>query len=117
MPFFQHWKKPNSYMRSLLMPTLLFLGLICFFYFGATQTQTAADQESLKYLENAVNRATIQCYAIEGMYPPDLAYLEENYGILVDHNKYIVHYVVFASNILPEITILDLSSYGGAPSE
>lgn len=111
------WKTSNIYIRTMLLPFILFLGLIAFLYFGASQTQAAANKENLKYLENAVQRATVQCYAIEGMYPPDIAYLEKNYGIIVDHKKYIIHYEVFASNILPDITILDLSDYGGGPLE
>ena len=113
MPFYKRWKKSHAYIRAMMLPLVLFLGLMGFFYFGASQTQAAANQESLKYLKNAVQRATVQCYAIEGMYPPDSAYLEKNYGVIVDHKKYIVHYEVFASNIMPDITILDISGYGG----
>ena len=107
------WKTSNVYIRNMLLPLILFLGLIGFLYFGVSQTKAAANKESLKYLENAIQRATVQCYAIEGMYPPDIAYLEKNYGIIVDHKKYAVHYEVFAANILPDITVLDLSGFGG----
>ena len=51
-------------------------------------------------------RACIQCYAIEGRYPPSVEYLEENYGIQIDHDKYNVFYDGFASNIMPEITVI-----------
>jgi len=42
------------------------------------------------------------------MYPPDVAYLEDNYGVVINHDKYIVHYDVFAGNILPNITVISL---------
>ncbi len=101
------WKKSNDYIKKLILPLIIFAGLLIFFYLGAVQTQAAADKESLIFLEKAVIRATVQCYAIEGMYPPDVEYLEKNYGIVVDDNKFIVHYEVFASNILPDITVLE----------
>lgn len=56
--------------------------------------------------EKAITRACIQCYAIEGRYPPSVEYLEENYGIQIDHDKYNVFYDGFASNIMPEITVI-----------
>ena len=43
--------------------------------------------------------------AIEGRYPPSVEYLEENYGILIDRDKYDVFYSGFASNFMPDITV------------
>ena len=63
----------------------------------------ARDQETLK---KAIARASVQCYAIEGRYPPSVEYLEENYGVQIDHDKYNVFYDGFASNIMPEITVI-----------
>ena len=48
----------------------------------------------------------MQCYAIEGRYLPSVEYLEENYRVQIDHNKYNVFYDGFVSNIMPEITVL-----------
>lgn len=51
----------------------------------------------------------MHCYAIEGQYPESVAYLEENYGLRIDHDRYIVHYDIFADNIMPEITVFSLA--------
>ncbi len=64
------------------------------------------DGERLLQLENAIHRAAVSCYAIEGFYPADVDYLVENYGLMIDESKYTVFYDAFASNILPEITVL-----------
>lgn len=64
-----------------------------------------SNEESYKILSDAIIRSAVQCYAIEGFYPPDIEYLEENYGLLVDHDKYVVSYSVFASNIIPEVIV------------
>lgn len=64
-----------------------------------------SDAESFKILSDAIIRSAVQCYAIEGFYPPNIEYLEENYGLLVDHDKYFISYSVFASNIIPEVDL------------
>ena len=45
------------------------------------------------------------CSAAEGAYPEELSYLEENYGITVNEEKYTVHYSFAGSNISPEVTV------------
>ena len=49
------------------------------------------------------------CYAAEGIYPPDLDYLEEHYGLQIDRDRYTVFYQIFASNLMPDITVLEQS--------
>jgi hypothetical protein len=49
----------------------------------------------------------VSCYALEGQYPPDIAYLQEQYGLQIDMDRYMVHYEVFAENIMPDITVLE----------
>lgn len=58
-------------------------------------------------LEETVMKYAIQCYASEGSYPPNLEYLSEHYGLILDYDHYIYDYEIFASNIMPNITILD----------
>ena len=49
----------------------------------------------------------MQCYAVEGSYPASLDYLEENYGLLVNHDRFIVTYEAFASNLMPQVNVLE----------
>ena len=58
-------------------------------------------------LEEAVRRSAVACYAAEGAYPPDVEYLEEHYGLQVDRERYAVKYEVIASNLMPDITVLE----------
>ena len=64
-----------------------------------------AEQGKIK-LENAIRRSAVACYAAEGAYPPDVDYLIEHYGLSVDESRYIVHYDIFAENLMPDITVL-----------
>ena len=56
--------------------------------------------------EDALLRTAVACYSVEGVYPADVAYLQENYGLRYDTDTFILQYDAFAENILPEIRVL-----------
>lgn len=86
----------------------LLLGLlIVFVLIGVYSAASNSSSEGLKNTEKAIHRALVQCYAIEGAYPPDVAYLEENYGVLIDHDKYFVYYDAYARNIIPDVIVTE----------
>jgi hypothetical protein len=53
----------------------------------------------------AIERSVMQCYALEGAYPPDLEYLEQYYGLILDEQRYVYQYEIVASNIHPIIGV------------
>ena len=63
-------------------------------------------ENALVLLEDALRRAAVACYCVEGAYPPDLKYLEERYGIQIDRQRYTVSYVPVAENLMPDITVI-----------
>lgn len=104
-----HNAKTDHFWKGMIVSILIFVGLLIFLSVGIGNISSASEAESRQILQDAVLRATVQCYAIEGMYPPDVKYLEDNYGLSFDRDRFIVHYEVFAGNILPDITVIDLS--------
>lgn len=62
--------------------------------------------ESRAAIRDAVLRAAMECYAVEGTYPQSLEYLETHYGLAVNHRDYIVTYDVFAGNLPPDVQVL-----------
>ena len=60
----------------------------------------------MESLETAIERSIAQCYAVEGSYPSDVAYLADHYGLTYDQNKFVVHYTYIGSNIYPEYVVL-----------
>ncbi len=64
----------------------------------------ASDKQQL---ENALTRACVACFAAEGRYPEDLSYLETHYGIRINPKLYTVKYEMIASNLMPDITVLE----------
>lgn len=65
------------------------------------------DEQAAAALRQAVVDAAVQCYAVEGKYPESLDVLEQEYGVQINHARFIVTYDVFASNQLPDITVLE----------
>ena len=62
--------------------------------------------EDLQQLEQALHRTAVACYAAEGVYPADVAYMREHYGLTYDESRYVVHYKLVASNIMPAIDVM-----------
>ena len=63
------------------------------------------DESSALAIREAVQRSALQCYAVEGVYPPDLQYLEDNYGLQVNQEDFYVTYDAFASNLPPTVRV------------
>ena len=89
----------------LLVPAALLA--LSMFMTGLFNLETDRQSEGKRQLEDAVRRSAVACYAAEGIYPPNLEYLEEHYGIQVDRERYTVVYEVFASNLMPDVTVLE----------
>lgn len=64
-------------------------------------------EEGAAAIREAVRRSAQQCYAVEGVYPPDLRYLQDNYGLAVNTEDYYVVYDCFASNLPPTIRVIE----------
>ena len=72
-----------------------------------SKTDESNNAEGLRILEDSLHRAVVMNYAIEGRYPQSLDHIVRNFGIHIDETRFIVHYTIFASNILPTITVIE----------
>ena len=61
--------------------------------------------ESAAAIREAIRRSALQCYAVEGVYPPNLQYLQDNYGLQVNTEDFYVTYDAFASNLPPTVLV------------
>lgn len=102
----KNWKRRGGWI-SLVLGVALFAAAAWAVSFGVEQTAEASDAEGLLLAERAVRRAAVSCYAAEGAYPNSYTYLKEHYGVAVDEDRYTVFYEVFASNLMPEITVVE----------
>ena len=92
--------------RNILTFLFIFAVLMCFLSAFSTLGQDHSVQDK-QQLETALTRSAVACYAAEGRYPSDLQYLEENYGVQVNKELYTVKYEFIASNLMPDITVLE----------
>ena len=99
-------KKIKRPLWGYLTPVLILVACLYLLLVGTGQIATRTKSEQLDVLTQAIERASVQCYAIEGRYPPSVEYLEEHYGLFIDHDKYNVFYSGWASNIMPDITVI-----------
>ena len=86
----------------------MFAAIVVMILDGLGTTANVSHAEELRMLENNIMRAVVCCYAVEGSYPDSIGYLQENYGVRVDDSKFVVHYNIFASNIMPDIDIREV---------
>ena len=57
-------------------------------------------------VRESVVAAAMQCAAVEGSYPSSLSHLEQHYGLVINHDDYIVNYEWLADNIPPSVTVV-----------
>ena len=92
---------------SILLAPVGFLAAVLWLVKAVYDMASGQDGEALQQLEESLRRSAVACYAAEGVYPPDLAYLEEHYGVQIDEKRFVVYYDAFASNMMPDITVLE----------
>lgn len=96
-------KKRNRWGIAWLPAAVLIL--LCFLT-AVSRVGSGQRTEGKAQLEETLRRTAAACYAAEGVYPPSLAYMQEHYGIRINE-EYTVIYEAVASNLMPDITVLD----------
>lgn len=97
-------KKRRRWLVPLVAAVLCAALVLCAAGYGRMKADLA--RQSAEAVQEAVLRSAVQCYAVEGAYPSSVSYLEEHYGLLIDHDTYIVSYDAFSSNLLPDVAVL-----------
>ncbi len=99
-------KKISLSLISIIVAVLIIAAASALIFVSVNNYSSSYSEKKLKEVKLSVLSYTVQCYALEGKYPPDLDYLHDNYGLQLERDKFIYHYEMFASNILPDIKIL-----------
>lgn len=100
--------------RGWLIALCVMALMVGAFYFAAAFNARNAVEEQRALAQDAITRALVTCYAIEGRYPSSLSYLEENYGVDVDQERFAVFFSSFADNVLPTVRVVERGEGGGA---
>ena len=101
-------KRKISWQLAGLCKGLLVLAVALCFLVALSRLDSGQKEEGRRQLEESLRRSAVACYAAEGVYPPTLSYLEEHYGVQIDRSRYAVFYEIFAENLMPDITVVEL---------
>lgn len=103
-------KREKRFARFLsgLWKPLILLAAAALFLISLSRVSGGQQEEGRRQLEESLRRAAVACYAAEGIYPPTISYLEEHYGVQIDRTRYAVFYEIFAENLMPDITVVEL---------
>lgn len=93
-------------LMKIRKPVLALTVLLCF-TLAVGRLEQGRKSEGKQQLEDALRRTAAACYAAEGFYPPDVAYMQSRYGLQYDETSYRIYYEIFASNLMPEITVVE----------
>ena len=91
---------------------LLAIILVCLVAFVFRNSGKDLSEESAQAIQETVKKGALQCYVVEGVYPPDLEYLEENYGLKINKDDFYVTYDAFSSNLPPTVIVSPRNSGG-----
>lgn len=86
---------------------LITLGIFILFILQIQNITHLTKQQQRINLEKAISRDIIQCYALEGYYPPDLNYIEEHYSLTYNKSEFFIDYQIEGENIKPTFTIIE----------
>lgn len=93
-----------------LIKTIILFGVLAVLVFclvkAVDKMGNGQQSESLKQLDESIRKAIMTCYATEGVYPPSIQYLKDNYGIQIDEDRYSVFYEIEGANLMPDITVM-----------
>ena len=90
--------------RIMILTFVLFFSLLSAGFYSISKNNISQQKESL---EKALKRGILQCYALEGRYTDTLHHLLDNYGIVYNQNLFEVKYEAIASNIMPNVTVIE----------
>lgn len=95
-------KSLTAYAPVLIL--VIVLAAFTLFASSMSDSNTAREKE---ILQKAIDRSITQCYALEGVYPDNLTYLEEEYGLTYNKEHFFIDYQYIGSNLRPDITIIE----------
>lgn len=97
----------------LALGVVSFAAIAVWVTLSVREAARVSDEEGLRIAQEAIKRAVVSCYALEGVYPATYEDLKAKSGLAIDEDKYIVFYEIFASNIRPSVTVME--RWVGAP--
>lgn len=98
----------NTGIKLIVIAVLVAFIIYAVWYMADTLARSQ-NEEALAATKKAIVKSAVQCYALEGQYPTGIKYLEDNYGLTLDREKYIYHYESIGANMVPDVKVYPLN--------
>ena len=95
------WQKTGTIIITTALALSIFLSGLAIY-----SIEKDANTRETTAIKAVIDKALLQCYALEGSYPTDVQYLADNYGIILNENDYFYYYEAYGANIFPDVTVL-----------
>ena len=99
-------RSKKSKVLNIFMFVMMFALIMIMFNIGITRLTEVNKEQQLESVRNAVVRAVVLYYSIEGRFPPSIEYLTANHNLMIDIDEFIIHYSMFADNVMPHIVVM-----------
>ena len=84
---------------------LIIISVAGYLIFSMAAAGEANLEKQASRAKEAIDKALVQCYALEGSYPPNVKRLAD-YGVIIDEDKFFYDYDMFATNIKPSVAVI-----------
>ena len=95
------------FVKRDIIKILVFAALIALFLAIFLRVDSYEGREETQMVQEAVRRAVLTCYAVEGDYPDTIDYLKENYRLSFDEDRFFVTYNPYGENMSPDIYVTE----------
>ena len=68
-------------------------------------SRSVARTQGVASLRESIVEAAVQCCAVEGSYPSSIQHLEDDYGLVVNRDDYVVQYEYLGDNVPPSVVV------------
>ncbi len=92
--------------RWLIVAVVALAAVVVAVLVAANAARADARVQGAAALRSSILTAAKQCAAIEGSYPDSLQHLEDDYGLTINHDDYVITYECFADNLMPSVVVV-----------
>ncbi|MDO4869888.1 MAG: hypothetical protein Q4A65_06385 [Bacillota bacterium] len=95
--------RDHKFISSCVVIAIILVAVVLHGAFATTEEDIAAGEDAIR---QTIQDRALQCYVIESAYPESLSYLEDNYGLTVNKEDYLIVYNSYADNQPPQVKVI-----------
>ena len=99
------YKEQARRRRKIAVWAAVIVALLIVVFLAVSAAQASTREQSVISVRNSIIESAKQCCSVEGSYPPSIEHLEKHYGLIVNHNDYVISYEWLADNMLPSVVV------------